>query len=106
MTLGEDVAGFSAVDAAATRTAVRASAVGAKGTIATVGVLVAAVCATLGSTALDTSAARASGDTVVASFAMAIVVLLAAEVAAVVERRRDRRHHSRIVSPVKPGPLR
>ena len=100
--MGADVASFSAVDAAATRTAVRASAVGAKGRIATVGVVVAAVGAALRSTALGASAARASGEAVVAGFAMAFVVLLAAEKAAAVDRRRDRRHHSRIVGPVKP----
>ena len=106
--MGAVVAGLSAMDAAATRTAIKASAVGAKGTIATVGVVAAAVDATLGSTALDASAARASGEAIVADFAMAFVMLLAAEVAAAVERRRDRRHHSRVVSPAEPheSPLR
>ena len=68
MTLGAVVAGCSAVDAAATRTAVRASAVGAEGIIATAGVAVAALGATLRSTAWDANAARASGEAVVACF--------------------------------------
>ena len=108
MTLGAVVAGLSAMDAAATRTAIKASAVGAKGTIATEGVVAAAVDATLGSTALDASAARASEESIFADFAMTFVMLFAAEVAAAVERRSDRRRHSRVVSPDVPreSPLR
>ena len=106
--MGAVFAGLSARDAAATRTAIMANAVGAKGTFASAGVVAAAVGATLESTAWNASAARASGEAVAAGLAMTFVMLLAAEKAAVVDRCRDCRHYSRVVSPDKPreSPLR